>query len=63
MEVGSQGREQAPYSCGTMKRLAVVGKRMTGSTDPSGHTASVGRAGGRTLEDMTIFADEQEGGV
>jgi hypothetical protein len=46
-----------------MKRLAVVGERMTGSTDPAGRTAGAADAGGKSVEDMTILADEREGGV
>jgi len=46
-----------------MVQQAVVGKRMAGSTDPAGRTTGATDAGGRILEDMTIFADEQEGGV
>jgi hypothetical protein len=46
-----------------MEQKAVVGERMAGSTDPAGPTVGAADAGGRTVEDVTVFADEREGGV
>ena len=59
----SQGRERAPHSCDTMVQQAVVGERMAGSTDPAARTTGATDAGGRTVEDVTFFADKREGGM